>query len=33
VKTKFIGASISTMKDVAVAVLKAEIAKRTGLHF
>ena len=33
VKTKFLGASISTMKDVAVAMLKSEIARHTGLQF
>jgi hypothetical protein len=31
-KDKFVGASIGTMRDVAIAALKAEIAKHTGLH-
>jgi hypothetical protein len=31
-KEKFVGASITTMRDVAMVVLKAEIAKHTGLH-
>ena len=31
-KKNFIGASISMMRDVAVAMFKAEIAKHTGLH-
>jgi DNA-binding transcriptional ArsR family regulator len=30
---KLTGASLSTIKDVAVAVLKSEVAKHTGLHF
>lgn len=31
-KKNFVGASISTMRDVAVSIFKAEIAKHTGLH-
>jgi hypothetical protein len=31
-KKNFVGASLSTMRDVAVAIIKAEIAKHTGLH-
>jgi hypothetical protein len=31
-KKSFVGASISTIRDVAVAIIKAEIAKHTGLH-
>lgn len=31
-KKKFVGASISTMRDVAVTIIKAEIAKHTGFH-
>jgi hypothetical protein len=31
-KKSFVGASISTMRDVAVTIIKAEIAKHTGLH-
>ena len=29
---RFVGASISTMRDIAVAIFKAEIAKHAGLH-
>jgi hypothetical protein len=31
-KKSFFGASISTMRDVAVAIIKTEIAKHTGVH-
>ena len=31
-KKSFVGASISMMRDVAVTMFKAEIAKHTGLH-
>lgn len=31
-KKSFVGASISTMRDLAVAIVKAEIAKHAGLH-
>lgn len=31
-KTKFAGASITTMREVAMAIIKTEIAKHTGLH-
>jgi hypothetical protein len=31
-KKNFVGASISTMRDVAVTIIKAEIAKHIGLH-
>ncbi len=30
-KRNFIGATISTMRDVAVTIFKAEVAKHTGL--
>jgi hypothetical protein len=32
VKKNFAGASISTIREVAVGVIKAEIARHTGLH-
>jgi len=32
VRKDFVGASISTIKEVVVAVAKAEISKRIGLH-
>jgi hypothetical protein len=31
-KKSFVGASLSTMRDVAVAIFKAELAKHTGVH-
>jgi hypothetical protein len=31
-RKSFVGASISTMRDVAVTIIKPEIAKHTGLH-
>jgi hypothetical protein len=31
-KKSFLGASISTMRDVAVAIIKTEIAKLSGVH-
>ena len=31
-KKSFVGASITTMRDVAVAIIKAEIAKHAGFH-
>jgi hypothetical protein len=31
-KKDFVGASISTMRDVAVAIIKAQITLHTGLH-
>ena len=33
VRKDFVGASLSTIKDVVVGVIKAEISKHTGLHF
>jgi len=33
VRKDFVGASISTIRDVVVGVIKAEIGKHTGLHF
>jgi hypothetical protein len=33
VRKDFVGASLSTIKDVAVGIIKAEISKHTGLHF
>ena len=32
VKKNFMGASIGTIKEIAVAVAKAEIARHVGLH-
>jgi hypothetical protein len=32
VKKNFAGASINTIRDVVVGVVKAEITKHTGLH-
>jgi hypothetical protein len=31
-KKSFVGASLSTMRDVAVAIFKAKLAKHTGVH-
>jgi hypothetical protein len=31
-RKKFVGASINTMRDIAVTIIKAEIAKHTGFH-
>jgi hypothetical protein len=31
-KKDFVGASISTMRDVAVGIIKAEISKHSGMH-
>lgn len=33
VRKDFVGASLSTIKDVVVGVIKAEISKHIGLHF
>jgi hypothetical protein len=33
VSKDFVGASVSTIRDVVVGVIKAEIGKHTGLHF
>jgi hypothetical protein len=33
VRKDFVGASLSTIKDVVVGVIKAEVSKHTGLHF
>ena len=33
VRKDFVGASVSTIRDVVVGVIKAEIGKHTGLHF
>jgi hypothetical protein len=33
VRKDFVGASISTIRDVVVGVIKAEIGRHTGLHF
>ena len=31
-KKDFVGASISTMLDVAIGIIKAEISKHSGMH-